>query len=348
MELINEIEQCIEEKVVKKRGRKPSETKKNNYYFGQEEEEAFLTYVSLENAEKKDMIFRKKLYPAFSKMVESIIRTYSLFVPLEEFDETFSDAMSFLMTKIDNFDPKSGKLSMVYHIKGDKVNVNGTEYIIEDGKVIVDDVKDETDEDTIDKVKYDIKGNKLILSYPVEKNRVKVNGVEYIVEDEKVTIDGAQYKVEYYKLFSYCGTICKRYLIHRRNQDKKRRDKQLSYDYMFPTADKDTRIDVDDERYNIKFNNDLINCILFEIDKMLNKDNISLLNDNEQKIGYALREILSNWEEIFFRLGNKKFNKTSLWFFLKERTLLNSKEIRDGMKKFKNLYFLTKEKMITE
>ena len=55
-----------------------------------------------------------------------------------------------------------------------------------------------------------------------------------------------------------------------------------------------------------------------------------------------------NWEEIFKRLENKKFNKTSVLFFLKEYTMLNSKDIREGMRKYKNLYFFTKEKLINE
>ena len=81
---------------------------------------------------------------------------------------------------------------------------------------------------------------------------------------------------------------------------------------------------------------------------MLETENIDKLNENEQRIGYALLEMLMNWEEIFKRLENKKFNKTSVWFFLKEYTRLTPKEIRDGMKKFKNVYFFTKEKMINE
>ena len=85
-----------------------------------------------------------------------------------------------------------------------------------------------------------------------------------------------------------------------------------------------------------------------EIQMMLAPENIDKLNENEQRIGYALLEMLMNWEEIFIRLENKKFNKTSVWYFLKEYTQLNSKEIRDGMKKFKNVYFFTKEKMINE
>lgn len=254
-----ETEINVEEKP-KKRGRKPSANKKKNgYYFGEEEEFAFQTYVESKNSIERDYLFRTVLYPAFSKMIESIIRTYSLFIPLEEFDETFCDTMSFLMTKLNNFDSTKG-----------------------------------------------------------------------------------------YKLFSYCGTICKNYLMFRRNQDKKKREKQLSYEELFPTADKDNRI-VDDEEKIIKsFNNELIDRTISQIQIMLSENNIDKLNYNEQQIGYALLEMLMNWEEIFKRLENKKFNKTSVWFFLKEYTRLNSKEIRDGMKKFKNLYFFTKEKMLSE
>ena len=48
-----------------------------------------------------------KIYPAFTKMVESIIRRYKLYVPDESYDETFTDTLSFLMTKMDKFE--SGK-----------------------------------------------------------------------------------------------------------------------------------------------------------------------------------------------------------------------------------------------
>ena len=238
------------EKIAKqpaKRGRKPSKQKKG-YYFGEEEELAFQTYVNSTNQYERDNIFRQKLYPAFTKMVESIIRTYILFVPTEDFDETFHDTLSFLITKINNFDASKG-----------------------------------------------------------------------------------------YKLYSYCGTVCKNYLMFKRSQSKKKRDKQLSYDLLFPSADKDTRVDNDEDDKTIS-----------EIQIMLSDENIGSLNENEQKIGYALLEMLMNWEEIFKRLENKKFNKTSVLFFLKEYTMLNSKDIREGMRKYKNLYFFTKEKLINE
>lgn len=241
-----------------KRGRKPSKQKKG-YYFGEEEELAFQTYVNSTNQYERDNIFRQKLYPAFTKMVESIIRRYILFVPTEDFDETFHDTLSFLITKINNFDASKG-----------------------------------------------------------------------------------------YKLYSYCGTVCKNYLMFKGSQSKKKKDKQLSYDLLFPSADKDTRVDNDEDKIKLSFHDELIDKTISEIQIMLSVENIDRLNENEQKIGYALLEMLMNWEEIFKRLENKKFNKTSVLFFLKEYTMLNSKDIREGMRKYKNLYFFTKEKLINE
>lgn len=244
------------EKQPKKRGRKPSAQKKK-FYFGDEEEQAFHEFMNSDNQSERDMIFKKKLYPAFTKLVESIIRTYTLFVPLEDYEETFSDTLSFLVTKLSNFDVTKG-----------------------------------------------------------------------------------------YKLYSYCGTICKNYLLYRRTQYRKKCERQISYDLLFPTAEKDERHTNDTDDALLSFNTELIHNTLTKVKEMLNGNNISYLTENEQKIGYALIEILGNWDEIFTRLENKKFNKTSVLFFIKEYTHLNSKEIRDGMKKYKNIYFHTREKLL--
>lgn len=317
-----------------RRGRRPSGKKR--YYFDAEEEKAFANYVFSSNQDERDAIFREKLYPAFSKMVESIIRTYVLFIPTEDFEETFCDTMSFLITKVNNFDPKSGKITMNHDVVDGKVDVDGTEYEVSEEKVVIKGKE------------YPVKEGKVALHHVVRDNKVTVDNIEYAVEDGKVVIGGVEYSVEYYKLFSYCGTVCKNYLMFKRNQDKKKRERLISYDLMFPTADKDTRIDDNLPKIMASFNNELISRTISEIQMMMSPENIACLSDNEQKIGYALLEMLMNWEEIFKRLENKKFNKTSVWFFLKEYTRLSPKEIRDGMKKFKNTYFFTKEKMINE
>ena len=67
------------------------------------------------------------------------------------------------------------------------------------------------------------------------------------------------------------------------------------------------------------------------------------MNDTQIKVGKALVELLSNWEDLFARKGSNKFNKSSILLFLKETTLLTTKEIRDAMKVFKVKYYFLKK-----
>lgn len=88
------------------RGRKPK-AKVNKIYFDQEQEKAVIRFLQEEDQQIKDKIYNEELLPAFTKMTESIIRRYKLYVPDECFDETFNDALSFLATKIHYFNPES-------------------------------------------------------------------------------------------------------------------------------------------------------------------------------------------------------------------------------------------------
>lgn len=242
-------------KIPKKRGRKPG-TKRTGYFY-EEQEQAFVDYINSDDKNFKDKIFKEKLYPAFTKMIESIIRRYELFTPSEDFSDTFNDTMSFLITKVNNYDVSKG-----------------------------------------------------------------------------------------YKVYSYCGTICKNYLILKRSQDMKKRERVLPYTYVFNENNQDKRVD-DYSKEKFTFHTELINKTITEIDNVLDNENNNL-NNNEMLVGYALKELLLNWEEIFKRLETNKFNKTSFIYFMKETTNLTTTEIRNAMKKFKFLYFLNKEKLISE
>lgn len=216
-----------------------------------------MEYITCEDERRKNEIFRVKLYPALTKMIESIIRRYGLFVPSEEFDETFFDCLSFLITKVNNFDVSRGT-----------------------------------------------------------------------------------------KVYSYCGTVCKRYLIARRKQDMKNRDIVFSYDAVFPTTDSDPRPEDNSVAMEHSFNTSLINRTIREIEGVTRRT--PTLSDNERKIGYALITMLRNWEEIFQSFGSKKFNKISVYFFIREITQLTTKEIREGLKIYKGLYFLSKKELTEE
>ena len=84
-----------------KRGRKPKAERKG--YFYETQEQAVIDYINTYDDTKREKIFNDILLPAFTKMVESIIRRYNLYVPDEEFQETFDDTMSFMLTKLNNF-----------------------------------------------------------------------------------------------------------------------------------------------------------------------------------------------------------------------------------------------------
>ena len=140
VENINSTEGNYETKIKKKRGRKPNPEKRTGYFY-EDEENAFKEYVESDNPEFRSKIFREKLYPALTKMIESITRRYRLFTPDESFDDTFCDTLSYLITKVNSFDVSKG-----------------------------------------------------------------------------------------HKAYSYCGTICKRYLLLKRTQSMKHIEKNVSYD----------------------------------------------------------------------------------------------------------------------
>ena len=95
-----------------KRGRKPSTERKG--YFYEEQEQAVIDYINAEDNIEKDRIYMEKLYPAFTKMVESIIRRYKLYIPDEDYEDTFTDTLSFLTTKMDKFEAGKYKAYSYY------------------------------------------------------------------------------------------------------------------------------------------------------------------------------------------------------------------------------------------
>lgn len=237
-----------------KRGRKPLNKRKG--YFYEEQEQAVKDYLNADDKEEKDKIFNKWLKPAFTKMIESIIRRYNLYPPDENFQETFDDTISFLMTKIENFNVDSG-----------------------------------------------------------------------------------------YKAYSYCGTICKNYLIYKINQFNKNQKRNERYDVIQSDLNDSITFSYNENSGHITFLTDLMKNTIKEISEILNGDKLNL-SDDEIRVGKALIELMTNWEDLFAQMGSNKFNKSSILLFLKETTLLNTKQIRDGMKKYKTAYYGIKKVMI--
>lgn len=247
--------------VKKKRGRKPSKERKG--YFYETQENAVVEYLSTDSIDERNRIFDTILKPAFTKMIESIIRRYNLYPPNEEFQNTFDDTLSFLMTKLSCFDPSAN-----------------------------------------------------------------------------------------YKAYSYCGTICKNYLIYKINQFAKNQKRNESYDNPSSSLQGDFGDDIkfsyDDNDQKNTFLTELTGSTVSNIQLILDKRDELKLSDNEIKVGNTLINLMENWDELFAQMGSNKFNKSSILLFLKENTMLSTKEIRDALKIYKKKYYEIKLELINE
>ena len=155
-----------------------------------------------------------------------------------------------------------------------------------------------------------------------------------------------------YKAYSYCGTICKNYLIYKINQFAKNQRRNESYDNpngeMQNAIDNNINFSYSDDNLNKGFINELTGNTVKNIERILKDKEYFRLTENEIRVGECLLNLMTNWDDIFAQMGSNKFNKSSILLFLKENTNLNTKEIRDSMKVYKKRYYEVKLKLINE
>ena len=146
------------------------------------------------------------------------------------------------------------------------------------------------------------------------------------------------------KAYSYFGTICKNYLMGQIIKDQKENNRKISYDDVSSIIEENPEMSyrIDEEDINTS---EIIDEYLKELRDFIESEN---LNDNEKKLGYALIVLFDNYETIFSSTDNNKFNKNIILLSLREMTNLNTKEIRNSMKRFKKLYILIQSKLKTD
>jgi hypothetical protein len=214
-------------------------------YFGEAQEQAVVRYLSTDSETEKNKIFNEYLWEPLTIMVESIIRRYKLHRKGIEFADVHADTMSFLITKVDRYDPTMN-----------------------------------------------------------------------------------------YKAYSYFGTICRNYLMGMIHKDNKELKRNVSYNDISSNLEEDIELSytIDDSVIDYR---EVIVKFTVSLERFIEEEE---LNDNEQKLGYALLEIFSNFERIFQIGEGNKFNKNLILLSLREMTSLNTKEIRVSLKRFKKLY----------
>jgi hypothetical protein len=214
-------------------------------YFGEDQEKAVVRYLESESEDDRNKIFNEYLREPLIIMVESIIRRYKLYRKDYEFEDTHTDTMSFLITKINKFD----------HTKN-------------------------------------------------------------------------------HKAYSYFGTICKNYLMGTIQKDTKEKNRSVSYDDISSDMEDNPELSYTIDEYQIDYR-DVIIKLTITLEEFIEREE---LTDNEQKLGYALLEIFSNFDKIFQIGDGNKFNKNLILLSLREMTSLSTKEIRISLKRYKKLY----------
>ena len=308
----------IQPRTMAKRGRKPKERKG---YFYEAEEMAIIQYIHEENTEEKNRIFNTVIYPALTKMIESIIRRYKLFIPDEDFSQNFNDTISYLLTKIHHFKPQITGYDLIENEK----EIAKHNFVMMSEEDLKQKLRDASEEDP-----------------------------EYVVvyfgfdDYDESNINKKYYKKEThnYKAYSYCGTVCKNYLMFKSTQYAKKKVRNTSYDEIFEEIRDSTKYSTEDVNHT-EIIEKLITDIADEIERMTSNAELHLLNENEVKVGNALVNLLRNWEEVLPNGGSNKLQKSSVLYFLREETMMTTKEVRDNMKKYKCVYKLLK-KMATE
>jgi len=149
-----------------------------------------------------------------------------------------------------------------------------------------------------------------------------------------------------YKAYSYCGTICKNYLILKIKNYAKGIKRYEPYENYQSKIEDNITLSYKDNDSSTSFFNELITNTSSGITEVMSKN--KKLNENEIKVGNALLSLLANWEDLADSMCSNKFNKSSILLFLKENTQLTTKDIRVAMKKYKAVYFSVKKKLLGE
>jgi len=281
--------------------------KTSNQYFADKEEQAVINYINSDSLEEKNKIYNDILIEPFRKMIQSILRRYPIHIGNYGMEEVESNALTHLIEHMVKYRP----------------------FIIERRK---------TDSE-------DGKWYKLGDKYRFFGSLDAENKLEIL----KGLDDGYVYRIFYSRAFSYCQTIIRNHYKDHSKKSYTEKKVNLPFDDY-----------IDDINENLEFTYEieteaqhqlerLINSVVNKIEKRIETD--LTIKKNEEIVGDAIINVLKNWQVLFMedspdgRYNKKvtnKFAKNKILLYLKEQTGLTTKEIRVGIKPFRDIYFLEK------
>lgn len=275
-----------------------------NQYFAEREEQAVIDYINSDSLEEKNEIYNKILIEPFRKMIQSILRRYPIHIGNYDMMEVESNALAHLIDHMVKYKPFI--IERRIKTSDEKWNKLGDKYRF----IYQEDVED------------------------------KLNS---IVEDEY------DYRIFNSKAFSYCQTIIRNYYKDHSKKSYTERKTNLSFDDYVDEINENIEYTYEMEMENQHQLEKLINNVIEKIKDRI--DNDTTIKRNEEVVGDAIVNVLKNWQVLFMedspegkynkRVTNK-FAKNKILLYLKEQTGLTTKEIRIGIKPFKEIYFIEK------
>lgn len=137
-----------------------------------------------------------------------------------------------------------------------------------------------------------------------------------------------------HRSYSYFGTICKNYLMGAIQKDTKDFNRRVSYEDISSDIEQDIELSYVIDSVPLDYK-DVIAKLTVKLEEFMATEK---LNENEEKLGYALLDIFNNFDKIFQIGEGNKFNKNLILLSVREMTSLSTKEIRISLKKYKKLY----------
>lgn len=146
------------------------------------------------------------------------------------------------------------------------------------------------------------------------------------------------------RAYSYYQTVVKNYLLGRLKKYNKEIIRYPSYDSAPEDVSNSIKNISEDTRSKV-IASEIVDKLLKRTNKIIVEES-GTLKDSELKIAKALANLLENWDYVLSTDGSNKLNKSAILLFLRENTGLDTKGVRDSLRKFKNEYTAIKKEVI--
>lgn len=150
------------------------------------------------------------------------------------------------------------------------------------------------------------------------------------------------------RAYSYYSNICKNYLIGEKQKYQKRLIRNPSYDALEMDFANDINYSTSNDDKGKKIAREEVELLTKRIQQMIDSPDEYCLKDSEIKLGKALINLMENWDFVLSTDKSSKLNKSVVLLFLRDQTGLDTKGIRDNLKKFKKEFLIIKNFVITQ